>query len=180
MFQLANSLWPRKGGDAGNRSRFGVRGPRRSQIVRAIPLPAASSPGITDAVVLPDGAIHIVHRNHLLSVAADGTIRWSTRFDDGPAPPVALDKGQTLVLSSGSVRVFDARGTLLTQVQGSEAGKRFSCFQTCYAPAVSPDGRVFLPQEGMYPILLLEGAALNEYPVVSQDDPEPPAFYADG
>jgi len=180
MFQLANSLWPRKGGDAGNRSRFGVQGPRRSQIVRAIPLPAASSPGITDGVVLPEGAIHIVHRSHLLSLAADGTIRWSTSFDDGPAPPIALDKGQTLVLSSGSVRVFDARGTLVTQVQGSEAGKRFSCFQTCYAPAVSPDGRVFLPQEGMYPILLLEGAALNEYPVVSQDDPDPPAFYADG
>src|SRR5262245_13062799 len=116
MFQLANSLWPRKGGDAGNRSRFGVKGPRQPRVVRAVALPPPGSPGGTDAVVLPDGAIHIVHCNHLLSLAADGAIRWATSFDDGPAPPVALADGRTLVVSSRIVRVFDERGALLTQV----------------------------------------------------------------
>jgi hypothetical protein len=180
MYCLAASLWPRKGGDLGNRSRFGVKGPRDARPVRAIPLPPPGSPGETDAVLLPDGSIQLVRCNHLLSLSPDGAVRWAHSFDDAPAPPVALTEGRTLVVFSDSIRVFDNRGELLTQVKGAEAARRFYSFQTCYAPAVSPDGRVFLPQEGISPFLLLEGTALRKYPVVSQGDPDPPAFYADG
>jgi hypothetical protein len=131
-------------------------------------------------VIQSDGAILIVHRHHLLSVTLDGAVRWTQSFDEPAAPPVALTEGRAFIVFAKKVCVFDERGVLLVQIDGPTEYPGFYSFQRADAPNLSPDGRVFLPQNGCYDFLALDGTKLTEFEAVSQDDPEQPAFYSDG
>lgn len=77
------SLWPRSGGDSGNRSRMSIPGPIRARILRRIPLPSVLSahrgsyPRLAGGMVTSDGTLRIAFRGMLVALSNQGDLLWA-------------------------------------------------------------------------------------------------------
>ena len=84
-------MWPRSGGDRGNRSAISVRGPRLERVVATIPLvtrlPASDSPTIAGGATAPDGSLRVVRSATLFAIdPASQGIRWSRDLSELTRP----------------------------------------------------------------------------------------------
>ncbi|MEM8535519.1 MAG: hypothetical protein AAGF95_32110 [Chloroflexota bacterium] len=80
------SIWPRSGGDSGNRSQISVAGPSAGQIAKRIPLgDEMSTKGtgyIAGGAIAGDGSIRLVFGNQLCALSPDGAVLWHRRLAD--------------------------------------------------------------------------------------------------
>src|SRR5438105_9807862 len=108
---LADSLWPRFGGDRANRSTSAAAGPHAAPVFHRTRLPVSAvistaNANVSGVVVAPDSSLRVCHAGVLSAVTLDGALLWHTDlavFSQGDAPlwhalPTALQTGQTLVV----------------------------------------------------------------------------------
>ncbi len=80
FFRLANSIWPRSGGDRGNRAHVNVKGPSVGKIIKKIALPfdgVSINNLIRGVVVAEDGTLRVVSNGSLSAITLEGEILWS-------------------------------------------------------------------------------------------------------
>ncbi|WAS96710.1 hypothetical protein [Nannocystis punicea] len=76
---LADSLWPRSAGDAGNRRVFAADGPTQPRLSPPLELPRSPSDlhVVSGGVLGDDGDLRLVHGDFLSRVTLAGAVRWS-------------------------------------------------------------------------------------------------------
>lgn len=80
FFHLANSIWPRSGGDKGNRAHVNVVGPSTGKIIKKISLPfdgVSLNNLIRGVVVAEDGSLRTVSNGSLSAITLEGELLWS-------------------------------------------------------------------------------------------------------
>ena len=187
-FILAPSVWPRQGGDAGNRSLAPCDSAARGRICASIELPVAHPEDprypYGGVAVLPDGTMSVVRGGVVTALTADGTIRWrhvlTDLRGDPPdrtarvyySPPVALTGGDVVVSLPASYVVLGADG-VVRQQEALEGGDDSGC-----APNVTPQGALVLTS--MFGGVTVVDSALRTLQPGFGYDLVPPAVYADG
>ena len=80
------SIWPRSGGDSGNRSQISVAGPSAGQIAKRIPLGDGLSTRVTGYIaggaIAGDGSMRLVFGTKLYALSPDGAVLWHRRLAD--------------------------------------------------------------------------------------------------
>ncbi|GCE15802.1 PQQ-binding-like beta-propeller repeat protein [Tengunoibacter tsumagoiensis] len=120
MFELAQSVWPRFGGDQANRSRVPVPGPHTTPRWHTISLANAhenSKHQQSSVIVMPDESLRVCSMGVLSAVKLDGTILWQLDLSPFVRKDVvitslftALSSGETLHFLVNAVLIVDARG----------------------------------------------------------------------
>lgn len=146
---LANTLWPRSAGDAGNRRRFAVHGPRAPRLSAPCFLPALRTADpepspIDGGVIADDGSLRVIHGDCLSAVELDGTVRWTasvreldaaivtssveeddlltTRIDpegEPAATPGRLVRSLPTALAGGYTLIGVTRGAVIVDASGA-------------------------------------------------------------
>lgn len=94
MYQTA-FLWPRSGGDEGNRSRIPVPGPSQALILNRVRLQGVLSPlrgsypRIAGGAVAPDGTLRVAFRGVLYALTSGGSVLWARDLRDYVVVPDA-------------------------------------------------------------------------------------------
>lgn len=81
LFSLANSIWPRTGGNRANSAFSTVAGPTKGKIVKKISLPfdgTSINSLIRGVVVAEDGTLRTICNGSLSAVTLEGELLWST------------------------------------------------------------------------------------------------------
>lgn len=129
MFQLAQTVWPRVGGDQANRSRLRIAGPHTAPHWQKTALPVLDETPEhmkktrNGVIVMPDETLRVCHAGMLIAVTLDGTILWQVdlsnlaREDDYwiSSLPTALQTGETLLWQPDKLLLIDRLGTVRTQ-----------------------------------------------------------------
>lgn len=123
MFDLAQTVWPRFGGDRANRSLLSIPGPHAMPTWRKTSLSASHAIRPPDkapsgVIVMPDETLHVCHAGMLLAVTFDGTILWHLDLSSlisedehrSASLPTALQTGETLLLLPDSLLTVDRLG----------------------------------------------------------------------
>jgi hypothetical protein len=79
MFDLAQTVWPRFGGDRANRSLLSIAGPHTSPRWRTIALPTPVDPPrrtYDGVVILPDDTLRVCYAGRLTALTVEGEILW--------------------------------------------------------------------------------------------------------
>lgn len=141
-FVLAESPWPRTGGDRRNSARVGIEGPKHGRLAIEVPLAAPVADGRSwrggGLVVGADGVMIVASGGRFLRIGLDGRVLVEALIppqsrdpyvdpddviEDPPdavervhhtvvAPPVALADGGAVVIAPPDLLVFDSRGVL--------------------------------------------------------------------
>lgn len=140
---LAETLWPRSAGDAGNRRCFAADGPRAPRLSAPCFLPAlrpaeAEASPIDGGVIADDGSLRVVHGDCLSAVEMDGSVRWTVSVIEldaaivVPTPPPASDPDELpgeasplrqvrslpTALAGGHTLLGVARGAVIVDANG--------------------------------------------------------------
>ncbi len=120
MFELAQSVWPRFGGDQANRSRVPVPGPHTTPRWHTISLANATEKSKhqqSSVIAMPDESLRVCSMGVLSAVKLDGTILWQLDLSPFVEKDVvitslftALSSGKTLHFLMYTVLTVDARG----------------------------------------------------------------------
>jgi hypothetical protein len=123
MFDLAQTVWPRFGGDRANRSLLSIPGPHAMPTWRKTSLSASHAIRPPDkapsgVIVMPDETLRVCHAGMLLAVTFDGTILWHLDLSSlisedehrRASLPTALQTGETLLLLPDSLLTVDKLG----------------------------------------------------------------------
>jgi hypothetical protein len=124
MFNLAQTAWPRFGGDQANRSRTNIRGPHTTPTWQKITLSThyPSRPldrsAVSGVIVMPDETLRVCHAGMLSAVTFDGTILWQLDLsslipeDDHYyySLPTALQTGETILALPDALLIVDRLG----------------------------------------------------------------------
>lgn len=124
MFQLAQTVWPRFGGDQANRSLLRIAGPHTAPDWQTILLPVLDETPEhmkrtrNGVIVMPDETLRVCHAGMLIAVTLDGTILWQVdlrnlaREDDYwiSSLPTALSTGETLLWQPDKWLLVDRSG----------------------------------------------------------------------
>lgn len=108
MFEMADTPWPRTGGDRGNRSNSRLAGPVEGRILQRVEL--WGGPGIQSVVVASDGSLRVTCGHNLFALSPEGDCLWSLPLAEAHSAPVALVGGRTLLTVDDAVWVVDGRG----------------------------------------------------------------------
>ncbi len=174
--ELAKSIWPRSGGDAGNTARSDRAGPSRGEVAWRVELPprALVRHARRGVVVGEDGLLRAVANGWLVGVELGVGIRWATRIDDPDccSLPTALADGTTVLGTSRGMALHGCSGELLrfipSELPLDDSGS---------SPAVTRGGAL-LATCPTGELLRLEGeawVAVGDYGY----DLVPPALFAD-
>ena len=123
-------MWPRSGGDRGNRSVISVAGPTLRRVARSIPLPASPGPitprsQLGGGATATDGSLRVVLGCVLMAIELDGGVRWIRDLREFAIPPQSeiyaslpsvLTSNQTLVTVSGAALIIGAQGELVERI----------------------------------------------------------------
>jgi hypothetical protein len=129
MFDLAQTVWPRFGGDRANSSLLSVPGPHSIPIWRKILLPTLDgTPShmketTSGVIVMPDETLRVCHAGLLIAVMLDGTILWQVDLSSLTSEdehwisslPTALQTGETLLLLPNALLLVDRFGSVRRQ-----------------------------------------------------------------
>ncbi|GHO83223.1 hypothetical protein [Dictyobacter formicarum] len=130
MLHLAQTVWPRFGGDQTNCALSPISGPHTTPIWRKISLPvhhSVRSPDretISGVIVAPDGTLRICHAGMLSAVTFNGTILWQLDLGDVMPEderfvyslPTALQTGETLLVLPDALLIVDRLGNIQGKV----------------------------------------------------------------
>ena len=118
MLPLAESLWPRTGGDPGHRARISAPGPDEGRLLWELAVSPSSDPAARrfhGLALSDDGALCAVVGGQSLCVEPTGSVRW-IGSEPCKAPPVCLQGGRSLASIPGRFAVLDARGDIEREV----------------------------------------------------------------
>lgn len=118
MLPLAESLWPRTGGDRGHRARISASGPEEGRLLwelAVLPYPDPAARRFHGLALSDDGALHVVAGGQPLCVEGAGSVRWSGS-EPCFAPPVCLRGGHSLASVPGRFVVLDPQGIVVREV----------------------------------------------------------------
>jgi hypothetical protein len=129
MFQLAQTAWPRFGGDQANRSLLTIAGPHTAPNWHTIALPVLDSASDqvkrtnNGVIVLPDETLRVCHAGMLSAVTLDGTILWQVDLRSLvrekvhwiSSLPTALQTGETLLFQPDHLLLVDQAGGVRRQ-----------------------------------------------------------------
>ena len=120
---LAQTVWPRFGGDRANRSLLAIAGPHATPTWQKISLSACQAVRSADiatsgVIVMPDETLRVCHTGMLSAVTLDGTILWQLDLTSLIAEdrrcfyslPTALHTGETLLVLPDSLLIVDRLG----------------------------------------------------------------------
>lgn len=180
--QLAQSHWPRSGGDRANSAHLSITGPVNGSILHEIELPQSSfSPGSLSGCVVTDTiSIRVVSSGYLSAVTFDGEIHWSIELKDLDrqsceywSQPLALNHGCCLVVVEDSICIYDEQGKCLIQHPLPEPLENSG-----YSPNLTKNGELLVTSVTgeIFLINLAEQANLGDFGY----DLLPPAIYSDG
>ncbi len=129
MFDLAQTVWPRFGGDRANRSLLSIPGPHTIPIWQKILLPTLDvTPShmkktTSGVIIMPDETLRVSHAGLLIAVKLDGTILWQVDLSGLVSEdeywisslPTALQTGETLLLLPNGLLLVDRFGGIRRQ-----------------------------------------------------------------
>jgi hypothetical protein len=129
MFDLAQTVWPRFGGDRANRSFLSIPGPHTIPSWQKILLPTCEvtlshmKKTTSGVIVMPDETLRVLHGGLLIAVTLDGTILWQVDLrsliseDEHwiSSLPTALQTGETLLLLPNELLLVDGFGGVRRQ-----------------------------------------------------------------
>src|SRR5713226_9118108 len=123
MFHLAQTVWPRFGGDRANRSLLDIAGPHAPPTWQKISLSACHAVRSADratsgVIVMADETLRVYHSGMLSAVTFDGTILWQLDLTGLIAEdkrcfsslPTALHTGETLLVLPDALLIVDRLG----------------------------------------------------------------------
>ena len=120
MFELAQSVWPRFGGDQANRLSVSVPGSHTTPRWHKISLANATAKSKhhqSSVIALPDESLRVCSMGVLSAVKLDGTILWQLDLSSFAEKDVvitslftALSLGEILHFLTNTVLIVDARG----------------------------------------------------------------------
>lgn len=173
MFALADSPWPRTGGDRGNRSNSSLSGPVAGRILHQVPLASAGLDGPPAVVVASDGTLRVTCGGTLFGVEASGVVLWSLPIGERHSAPVALAEGRALLTARDTLLVVDSEGrkelVLHCEFHCDDSGPSPNLSWAGEPIVSSPTGDVCILREGEWHEIGAFG-----YDVL------PPAIYHDG
>lgn len=125
------AMWPRSGGDRGNRGVMPVVGPALRRVAHAISLAAPPGPAVTMATAggatAADGSLRVVARGRLFAIDPDArVVRWSCDLRElagegnlapgtyAPAEPARQGSGVAPRMTASLPTILDGDRTLLT------------------------------------------------------------------
>lgn len=126
MFNLAQTVWPRFGGDQANSSLLLILGPHTTPTWQKISLSSHHSVHLPDreaisgVIVMPDRTLRVCHMGTLSAVTFDGTILWqldlhrlvSEDWRFHYSLPTALQTGETLLVLPDALLIVDKLGRI--------------------------------------------------------------------
>jgi hypothetical protein len=173
MFDLAQTVWPRFGGDRANRSLLSIPGPHTIPIWQKILLPTHDgTPShmkktTSGVIVMPDETLRVLHAGLLIAVTLDGTILWQVDLSALVSEdehwisslPTALQNGETLLLLPNELLLVDRFGGVRRQNYQitSDAGEVSAPGSNC------PDDSGFSPNLTYNGLLILSAITGEVY-----------------
>lgn len=164
MFDLAQTVWPRFGGDRANRSLLSISGPHTTPTWQKISLSAFSAVrppdrALSGVIVASDGTLRVCHAGQLFAVTFDGAILWQldlssliseeTRWIS--SLPTALQTGETLLLLPDSLLMVDGHGgiyrreyLIVSDGSGENADERILPDDSGFSPNLTYSGALIL------------------------------------
>ncbi len=129
MFDLAQTVWPRFGGDRANRSLLSIPGPHTMPSWQKTFLPTCDIPlshmkrTTSGVIVMPDETLRVLHAGLLIAVTLDGTLLWQVDLSSLISEdehwisslPTALQTGETLLLLPNEMLLVDRFGGVRRQ-----------------------------------------------------------------
>ncbi len=124
--ELAESCWPRAGGDRANRSHVSIPGPDKGEIIKEIELPIEENEdffrGVWGCVVTDHNDLRVLYRGVLTALTMEGDLLWYVRLSDIPdmVPgyqlcPVAIKDGGCLVPLENGIVILDNQGKMFSR-----------------------------------------------------------------
>lgn len=170
---MAESAWPRTGGDRGNRSNSKFPGPTEGRILHRVPLAGCCPDDTTPAVVVSsDGDLRVTCNNSLFGVDANGSPVWEVELEPPHSAPVALAEGRTLLTVVDDLCIVDRNGDVELTVRWSSC-----CDDSGPSPNINHANEPIVTSP-MGPVSLLREWSWHDLGVFGYDIPVP-ALYDD-
>ena len=184
MFELAQTVWPRFGGDRANRSLLSIPGPHEDPTWRRFPLPTSQAALPPDEepggiIVMPDETLRVCHAGMLSAVKLDGTILWQLDLSSlmheykgwSSSLPTALQTGETILLMTNTFLMIDTSGSIRRKDElacADDSGFPPNLTYSGLPVASGITGEVYVLKENMWQEIMCRG-----YDIVT------PAIYPD-
>jgi hypothetical protein len=173
MFAMAESAWPRTGGDRGNRSNSNFPGPTEGRILHRVALANCCPDDTTPAVIVgSDGHLRVTCASSLFAIEANGNPIWELELEPPHSAPVALTEGRTLLTSIDDLCIVDQNGDMELTVRWDSC-----CDDSGPSPNISWANEPIVTSP-MGPVSVLREWSWHELGVFGYDIP-PPALYDD-
>lgn len=173
MFTLADSPWPRTGGDRGNRSNSPLSGPTAGRLAHQVSLTSAGLQGPAAVIVSSDGSLRVTCGGTLFGVDIGGKVPWGLPLGECHSAPVALEDGRTLLASREFLLVVDSEGRKELVIPCG-----FHSDDSGPSPNISWENEPILTSP-MGEVRILRGGEWHQIGVFGYDV-LPPALYPDG